>query len=48
MYFKNIDDYVLNGEIITLLPAFKEKFKKDYKVLSLIANDTLKESDYSD
>lgn len=45
MYFKNIDDYVLNGDIITLDPHFKDKFKNDYKVLSLIVNGTLKESD---
>jgi len=45
LYLKNIDDYILNGEIITLLPSFKEKYKNDYKVLSIITNETLKESD---
>ena len=45
MYLKNIDDYVLNGEIITLSSSFKEKYKNDYKVLSILTNDTLKESD---
>lgn len=45
MHIKNIDDYVMDGIIITIDKHFKEKFKNDYKVLSLIVDDTLKESD---
>lgn len=45
LHLKNIDGYVINGEIITLDTHFSEKFKKDFKVMSLIVNDTLKEGD---
>jgi len=45
MYIKNIDDYVMDGIIITLDEHFEDKFKNDYKVFNLIANETLKESD---
>lgn len=45
MHIKNIDDYVMSGAIVTLDNQFKDKCKKDYKVLTLIANETLKESD---
>ena len=45
MHVKNNDDYVLNGLIITLDSKFKEKYKNDFKVLNLMATDTLKESE---
>lgn len=45
LYIKNIDDYVMDGIIMTLDDHFKDKYKNDYKVFNLIANETLKESD---
>ena len=48
LHLKNVDDYILNSEIITLSSSFKDKYKNDFKVLSLIANDTLKEGEKDD
>lgn len=45
LHLKNIDDYVINGEIITYYESFKDKYSDDYKVFNLIVKDTLKESD---
>lgn len=44
-YLKNIDDYVMNGEIITLQPKMASTFAKDYSVLMTIAADITKEEE---
>lgn len=44
-YLKNIDDYVMNGEIITLQPKMASTFAKDYSVLMTIVADVTKEED---
>ena len=38
-YLKNIDEYVMNGQIITLQPKMANVFAKDYSVLMSIAAD---------
>lgn len=43
MYLKNIDDYVMNGKIITLEPKMANIFAKDYGTLMSIAADFTKE-----
>lgn len=43
MYYKNIDDYVLSGTILTQTKEFKEKNANDYKIFNLIVKDSLKE-----
>lgn len=42
-FLKNIDNYVMNGSIITLQPKMANTFAKDYSVLMGIAADVLKE-----
>ena len=40
-YIKNIDDYVINGQIITLDPKMAKIFPKDYTTFVTIATDFL-------
>ncbi len=42
-YIKNIDKYIMNGQIITLLPKIANVFNKDYTALMNVANDMLSE-----
>ena len=42
-YLKNIDDYIMNGKIITLEQKAASVFAKDYSVLMSIAADFTKE-----
>jgi MinD-like ATPase involved in chromosome partitioning or flagellar assembly len=42
-YIKNIDKYVLNGEIITLNNSLYKKHNKGYKKLEKIAENLIKE-----
>ena len=45
-FIKDIDRYIMNGQIITLLPKAATTFSKDFAVLTTIANDILvKEED---
>lgn len=45
-YIKNIDNYIMNGEIVTLQPKVANIFSKDYTTLMKIATDILgKESE---
>lgn len=44
LFLKNIDDYIMKGEIISLNPSFKDKYKKEFTTLKLICEDTLKEN----
>lgn len=41
-YLKNIDDYIMNGQIITLQPKMANIFSKDYATLMSIAADLTK------
>jgi len=41
MFIKNIDNYIMNGKIITLLPKMPTTFAKDYATLTTIAIDLL-------
>ena len=41
-YIKNIDSYIMNGEIITLQEKMPTTFNKDYETLMHIALDTMK------
>ncbi len=41
-YLKNIDSYIMNGEIITLQNKMPNIFNKDYSTLMQIALDTIK------
>lgn len=41
-YLKNIDEYIMNGKIITLEPKMANVFAKDYSVLMSIAADITK------
>lgn len=45
MYYKDIDDYVLNGIILTLSKDFQDKHTNDYKVFNLIVKESLKENE---
>lgn len=47
-FLKNIDDYVMNGEIITLQPKMPKEFSKDYAVLMTIAADITKDGENRD
>ena len=51
-YIKNIDSYIMNGEIITLQKRMPTLFNKDYSTLMSIALETIKkeekEGDVSD
>lgn len=42
-YLKNIDDYIMNGKIISLEPKVANVFAKDYSVLMSIAANFTKE-----
>ena len=42
-YVKNIDQYIMNGQIVTLHPKASSIFSKDFAVLTKIATDFLKE-----
>lgn len=42
-YIKNIDDYIVNGRIITLENKIEKIFSKDYTTLMTIATDFLEE-----
>jgi pilus assembly protein CpaE len=44
-YIKNMDNYVMNGEIITLQKRMPTIFNKDYSTLMTIALDLLKEKE---
>ncbi len=46
-YLKNMDDYLMNGQIITLLPKMASTFSKDYQTFMNIALDTIKEKEGS-
>ena len=41
---KNIDDYIMNGEIITLQKRMPSLFAKEYATFMTIAADVLKEN----
>lgn len=43
-FLKNIDDYVMNGEIVTLQKKMPSIFSKEYATFMQIAADLLKES----
>ena len=43
MHINKIDDYIISGNILVLNKGFKDKYKDDYNVLNLIADDILKE-----
>lgn len=43
-YLKNMDSYIMNGEIITLQPKMPSIFNKDYGTLMSIALDTIETS----
>ena len=40
-YLKNIDSYIMNGEIVTLQPKAANVFNKDYTVLMKMAVEFL-------
>lgn len=42
-YLKNLDDYVMNGQIISLQPKMANIFAKDYSILMSIAADITKD-----
>ena len=44
-FLKNIDQYIMNGKIITLEPKMPNVFAKDYSVLMTIAADITKEEE---
>ncbi len=44
-YVKNIDQYIMNGKIITLHPKAANVFSKDFAVLMRLATDFVKEGD---
>lgn len=44
-YLKNMDEFIMNGQIITLEPKMASVFAKDYSVLMGIAADITKESE---
>lgn len=46
-FIKNIDSYILRGEILTLNDKICFKYKKALKILSLITRDTIKEGDFN-
>ena len=43
-YIKNIDKYIIDGEILTLDDKVYKKYKKAMKIYEMIANDLTKES----
>ena len=43
-YIKNIDSYIIKGEILTLNDKIYKQYKKAIKIYELIANDLIKES----
>ena len=43
-YIKNIDKYIIDGEILTLNDRLYKKHKKAMKIYEMIANDLVKES----
>ncbi len=46
-YVKNIDQYIMNGQIITLHPKASSIFNKDFAVLTKVATDFVKEGEES-
>lgn len=44
-YLKNIDEFIMNGQIVTLEPKMANVFAKDYSVLMEIAADITRESE---
>ena len=46
-YVKNIDQYIMNGQIITLHPKASSVFNKDFAVLMKLATDFVKEGEES-
>ena len=44
-YLKNIDDYIMNGEIVTLHPKAPSAFSKDFTVLMKLATDFIGKED---
>ena len=44
-YLKNIDNYIMNGTIVTLQPKMASTFAKDYSTLMAIAADAVKEGE---
>ncbi len=44
-YVKNIDEYIMNGQIITLHPKASSIFNKDFAVLMKLATDFVKEGE---
>ena len=47
-FLKNIDEYVMGGEIVTLQPKVASTFAKEYTTFMTIASDVLKESESGD
>ena len=45
-YVKNIDQYIMNGQIVTLHPKASSIFSKDFAVLTKIATNFLKEGNF--
>jgi len=43
-YIKNIDKYIIDGEILTLNDKIYKKYKRAIKVYEMIASDLMKES----
>ena len=43
-YIKNIDKYIINGEILTLNNKVYKQYKKAMKIYEMLANDLIKES----
>lgn len=44
-YVKNLDQYIMNGQIITLHPKASSVFSKDFAVLMKLATDFVKEGE---
>ena len=43
-YIKNIDKYIIDGEILTLNSKIYKQYKRAMKIYEMIANDLIKES----
>lgn len=44
LFIKNIDEYIMRGEIFTLSKDFASKYKEEYRIFKLICEESLKEN----
>ncbi len=44
-YVKNLDEYIMNGQLVSLHPKAASVFNKDFSVLTRIASDMIKDGD---